>query len=708
MIQHLITDISEDDFNVAVGGQVEIIGWLYQYYNTEPKDRAFKKKKYLESDIPAVTQLFTPDWIVKYMVENSLGRYWVEVLQAKGDARSAKEIASSFGWRYFMPAAEQSTQIVLEDNSKKLASTSIEDITLIDAAMGSGHILIYAFEVFMQIYESEGYSRRDAAKLIVQKNLYGVDIDTRAFQLAYFSLMMKAREANRRFLTLNIRPNVFDIPESGDLTSDDFQVLIQSDDEKKQLDTLLDKFRFGNEYGSLIQFDNDLDWPVVERIAEQNVETGQLSLDTIFLAENQARLREFIAVGKVLTKEFTIGAMNPPYMGSGKMDAVLGKYVKKYFPNSKSDLFAVFMERLRALTIPDGYYAMITQHSWMFLSSFEKLRQVLKNDTLINMAHLGTRAFEEIGGEVVQSTTFVFKHQTNDNYIGTYERLVEFDSQQRKEDAYLDAVKNENVDYLYRTNQANFAKIPGSPIAYWASKSLIHDFEVGTRMDKLVTPKQGLATANNNRFLREWYEVKYQNIKFDAKSLQDAEESRMKWFPYNKGGSYRKWYGNYDYVVNWQDNGKEIRNFTDAKGKVRSRPQNTDYYFREAITWSDITSGHFSIRIRESGSIHDVTGMSAFSSSNSDLISVLGLMNSPVGNYIFKLLNPTIHLQVGNFNNFPIVRTPNRRIVEFVTQLIHLSKIDWNSFENSWSFTRHPLLTHIADDNLSHCRSPVG
>ncbi|NLR10724.1 BREX-1 system adenine-specific DNA-methyltransferase PglX, partial [Lactobacillus sp. ZJLC28-8] len=461
VIQHLITDISEDDFNVAVGGQVEIIGWLYQYYNTEPKDRAFKKKKYLESDIPAVTQLFTPDWIVKYMVENSLGRYWVEVLQAKGDARSAKEIASSFGWRYFMPAAEQSTQIVLEDNSKKLASTSIEDITLIDAAMGSGHILIYAFEVFMQIYESEGYSRRDAAKLIVQKNLYGVDIDTRAFQLAYFSLMMKAREANRRFLTLNIRPNVFDIPESGDLTSDDFQVLIQSDDEKKQLDTLLDKFRFGNEYGSLIQFDNDLDWPVVERIAEQNVETGQLSLDTIFLAENQARLREFIAVGKVLTKEFTIGAMNPPYMGSGKMDAVLGKYVKKYFPNSKSDLFAVFMERLRALTIPDGYYAMITQHSWMFLSSFEKLRQVLKNDTLINMAHLGTRAFEEIGGEVVQSTTFVFKHQTNDNYIGTYERLVEFDSQQRKEDAYLDAVKNENVDYLYRTNQANFAKIPG-------------------------------------------------------------------------------------------------------------------------------------------------------------------------------------------------------------------------------------------------------
>ncbi|WP_395345460.1 BREX-1 system adenine-specific DNA-methyltransferase PglX [Levilactobacillus parabrevis] len=526
VIQHLITDVSEDDFNVAVGGQVEIIGWLYQYYNTEPKDRAFKKKKYLESDIPAVTQLFTPDWIVKYMVENSLGRYWIDVLQAKEDPRSSREIAEDFGWQYFMPEAEQSDQISVQTNADSLSQADIEDVTLIDAAMGSGHILIYAFEVFMQIYEREGYSRRDAAKLIVQKNIYGLDIDTRAFQLAYFSLMMKARGANRRFLTLDIRPNVFDVPESGELTSADFQELLQSEDEAKQLDYLLDQFRYGNEYGSLIQLDKSVDWSMITRISNQELDEGQLSLSSIVLTESQDKLREICAVGKILSRQFTIGAMNPPYMGSGKMDSILGKYVKKHFPNSKSDLFAVFMERLRSLTDTNGYYAMITQHAWMFLSSFEKLRSVLKADTLINMAHLGTRAFEEIGGEVVQSTTFVFKHQTIANYIGTYERLVNFDSQQKKEQAYLAAVKNTDVDYLYRTNQANFAKIPGMPIAYWASANLIHDFEVGTRMDELVDAKVGLQTGDNSKFLRIWYEVDNKKISFRSVNLSESVKSQ--------------------------------------------------------------------------------------------------------------------------------------------------------------------------------------
>ncbi|WP_053083548.1 BREX-1 system adenine-specific DNA-methyltransferase PglX [Levilactobacillus koreensis] len=693
---------------MAVGGQVEIIGWLYQYYNTEPKDQAFKKKKYLESDIPAVTQLFTPDWIVKYMVENSLGRYWIDVLQAKGDPRSDKEIANDFSWSYFMPAAKQVDQVVVQSNSSTLSEESIDNVTLIDAAMGSGHILIYAFEVFMQIYTREGYSQRDAAKLIIQNNLYGLDIDTRAFQLAYFSLMMKARATNRRFLTLNIRPNVFDIPESGNLTSSDFQELLTSESEVKSLDSLLDKFRFGNEYGSLIQFEEKVDWSSIERIAHAEIPTGQLTLNSVVLLENQARLREIVEVGKILSEKFTIGAMNPPYMGSGKMDNMLGAYVKKYFPNSKSDLFAVFMERLRAMTVSHGYYAMITQHAWMFLSSFEKLRHVLKEDTLINMAHLGTRAFEEIGGEVVQSTTFVFKHQTVADYIGTYERLVNFDSQQKKETAYLKSVQNETVDYLYRTNQANFAKIPGMPIAYWASESLIHDFEVGIPMDKVAAPRVGLQTADNNRFLREWYEVEHRRIKFDATSLKDALESGKEWFPYNKGGSYRKWYGNYDYVVNWQDDGHEIRNFKGPNGKVRSRPQNTNYYFREAITWSLITSGGFSMRFRSLGSIHDVSGMSAFSNNEDNLKLVLGIMNSPVGNYLTKILNPTINLQLGNFNSIPIIDQGIGAGIVKIDACINLSKKDWASTETSWDFTHHPLLTHIADDNLSHCRSPVG
>ncbi|WP_261809686.1 BREX-1 system adenine-specific DNA-methyltransferase PglX [Levilactobacillus humaensis] len=698
VIQHLITDVSEDDFNVAVGGQVEIIGWLYQYYNTEPKDQAFKKKKYLESDIPAVTQLFTPDWIVKYMVDNSLGRYWIDVLQAKGDQRSDKEIANDFGWRYFMPAAKQTEQVSIQSDSAGLSTENIEKVTLIDAAMGSGHILIYAFEVFMQIYEREGYSRRDSAKLIIQNNLYGLDIDTRAFQLAYFSLMMKARATNRRFLTLGIRPNVFDIPESEDLTSTDFQELLTNEDEERTLNDVLDKFRFGNEYGSLIQFKEPVNWATIEPIANATVPAGQLSLNSVMLLENQEKLHEIIAVGKILDRKFTIGAMNPPYMGSGKMDSVLGKYVKKQFPNSKADLFAVFMERLRSLTISSGYYAMITQHAWMFLSSFEKLRQTLKEDTLINMAHLGTRAFEEIGGEVVQSTTFVFKHQTILNYIGTYERLVNFDSQQKKESAYLNAVQNDQVDYLYRTNQANFAKIPGMPIAYWASENLLHDFEIGTRMDSIVTPRQGLATASNNRFLREWFEVTYREIKFDARSIEDAKESGKKWFPYNKGGSYRKWYGNYDYVVNWENDGNEIRHFSGPNGKIRSRPQNTGYYFHEAITWPLITSGRFSMRLRLQGSIHDVSGMSAFTNKNSDLKYVLGIMNSKIGNYLTKLLNPTINLQIGNFDAIPVILSSEEKTLLIINNNIERSKDEWDMFEASWDFQRHPLLTHIADD----------
>ncbi|MGX6427997.1 BREX-1 system adenine-specific DNA-methyltransferase PglX [Levilactobacillus yonginensis] len=701
VIQHLITDVSEDDFNVAVGGQVEIIGWLYQYYNTEPKDRAFKKKKYLESDIPAVTQLFTPDWIVKYMVENSLGRYWIQVLQAKGDQRSGREIAAEFSWNYFMAEAQQSESVIVKSSENDLANENIEQITLIDAAMGSGHILIYAFDVFMQIYEQEGYSHRDAAKLIVQHNLFGLDIDTRAFQLAYFSLMMKARETNRRFLTLAIRPNVFDIPDSGRLSSGDYRDLLQSENEKEQLDELLDEFRQGNEYGSLIQPKPSIDWSVIDEIATRKMSTGQLSLNSVLLAENQGKLKEISNVGKVLAKKFTIGAMNPPYMGSGKMDSVLGGYVKKTFPNSKADLFAVFMERLRTLTKEAGYYAMITQHAWMFLSSFEKLRGILKEDTLVNMAHLGTRAFEEIGGEVVQSTTFVFKRETVPDYVGTYERLVGFDSQQKKEHAYLEAVLDPSVDYLYRTNQANFAKIPGMPIAYWASENLVKSFVSNPKLGDILEMKVGLSTGNNLRFLRLWFEVAIENTCFHASSNSEVPIN-VKWIPIDKGGAYRKWYGNNDYIINWEKNGMEIKH---SNATIR----NPKFYFKAAFTWSDVTSGNFALRYREAGSIFTTVGLSAFSKEKRAIVPsyLMGILNSKVGNYYFKLLNPTIHLNISDVANLPVVK-PDASITKNITNNIEISCSDWNSFETSWDFTHYPLLAHIADDNLSHCRSPVG
>jgi len=709
VIQHLITDVSADDFNVAVGGQVEIIGWLYQYYNTEPKDQAFKKKKYLESDIPAVTQLFTPDWIVKYMVENSLGRYWIDVLQAKGDRRSDKEIANDFEWHYFMPAAQQTDQVTVQSNGVSLADEQIEQVTLIDAAMGSGHILIYAFEIFMQIYEREGYSRRDAAKSIIQNNLYGLDIDTRAFQLAYFSLMMKARETNRRFLTLHIRPQVFDIPETGILTSSDFQELLKNEDEAKSLDYLLDKFRYGNEYGSLIQFEKPVDWLLIDRLVNADIPAGQLSLNTILLAENQAKLSEIAAVGKVLSKKFTVGAMNPPYMGSGKMDANLGKYVKRHFPNSKSDLFAVFMERLRAMTCTDGYYAMITQHAWMFLSSFEKLREVLKEDTLINMAHLGTRAFEEIGGEVVQSTTFVFKVHSVPNYIGTYERLVNFDSQQKKQEAYLRAVKDNQVDYLYRTNQANFAKIPGMPIAYWASAKVLRSFS-NVSLGSVGKTRVGMATASNDKFIRKWYEVDQTNISYHSKSRSIAQLTQRKWFPYDKGGEFRKWYGNNSYVVDWGNDGKEIRSFTDGNGKVRSHNYNLDLIFRPGFTWSALTSGNFSARKTSFGHLFGSGGHKGFVE-NDKLNFVLGLLNSTITQYLLQVISQTLNFESGNIAKIPLNVTDSANhnsIDNLVNQNTNNSRWDWDSFETSWDFTRHPLLSHIADDNLSHCRSPVG
>ncbi|WP_420492563.1 MULTISPECIES: BREX-1 system adenine-specific DNA-methyltransferase PglX [Levilactobacillus] len=710
VIQHLITDVSADDFNVAVGGQVEIIGWLYQYYNTEPKDQAFKKKKYLESDIPAVTQLFTPDWIVKYMVENSLGRYWIDVLQAKGDQRSDKEIANDFEWHYFMSAAQQIDQVTVQSNTVALADEQIEQVTLIDAAMGSGHILIYAFEIFMQIYEREGYSRRDAAKSIIQSNLYGLDIDTRAFQLAYFSLMMKARETNRRFLTLHIRPQVFDIPEAGMLTSSDFQGLLETEDEAKSLDYLLDKFRYGNEYGSLIQFEKPVDWLLIDRLVNADIPAGQLSLNTILLAENQAKLGEIAAVGKVLSKKFTLGAMNPPYMGSGKMDANLGKYVKRHFPNSKSDLFAVFMERLRAMTCTDGYYAMITQHAWMFLSSFEKLREVLKEDTLINMAHLGTRAFEEIGGEVVQSTTFVFKVHSVPNYIGTYERLVNFDSQQKKEEAYLRAVQDNQVDYIYRTNQANFTKIPGMPIAYWASNHTFKIFEDSKRLGSFFPAQSGLKTGDNDLFLRRWWEVPINNIGINQSAIE-ARESLSTWFPYNKGGNFRNWYGNRELVVNYKDSGTQIQKNGILTGKSHGF-QGKSHYFNFGITWTALTSSRNSFRFSPTGSIFDSNkGPMIFPDSVEQAHSLLGFFNSPVMNYLIHIINPTLSLQNGDMNRIPLSqhfyeKKSNTNVLS--AQNITNAKLDYDSFEVSWDFTHHPLLTHIADDNLSHCRSPVG
>ncbi|EPC85002.1 hypothetical protein Lpp124_12947, partial [Lacticaseibacillus paracasei subsp. paracasei CNCM I-4649] len=693
VIKDLVDDIKEDDFDVDKGGQVEIIGWLYQYYNTEPKDAAFKKKKYLSSDIPAVTQLFTPDWIVKYLVENSLGRYWIRVLHDRRDKRTSSQIAQSFNWQYFMPEAKQDEVSSRASLSKK----RVEEITFVDPAMGSGHILIYAFDVLLQLYQSEGYSRREAAQNIVERNLFGLDIDRRAFQLTYFAMMMKLRRENRRSFELQLHPNVFEVP-STSLELKDFSGVKDGNTiDSGNLSDLLGRFGAGKELGSLITFESSIfDDKLINKIVSER-EAGQLTFEMSDQVHHQWELRNLIRVGKVLSSQYTISVTNPPYMGSGKMPKTLAKFVRKYYPASKSDLFAVFIERLQHLAKEDGIFAMITQHQWMFLSSFKALRERMSSWPIINMAHLGTRAFEEIGGEVVQTTAFVVQKQKFQGFIGTYERLVGFDSQQKKQQAFLAAVLNPNLNYVYRTKQTNFEKIPGRPVAYWASNKLINDFEIGSPLQTVADPKVGLQTGNNSRFLRQWFEIVDRKI-YLVSHNPEFSRSQFKWFPYTKGGSYRKWYGNYDYVINWEKDGHEIRHYFFPNGKRRSVIRNPDYYFKEAVTWSEITSGSISFRYVPNGFIFDQKGPGLFIKKKTTSLNnrvLLGWANSRSTAYILSLLAPTLDFSVGPVGKTPFLYLPtnkNKEVSSIVGSCISISKEDWNSLETSIFFNYFPLL----------------
>ena len=686
VIRDLVDDIREDDFDVDKGGQVEIIGWLYQYYNTEPKDSAFKKKKYLTSDIPPVTQLFTPDWIVKYLVENSLGRYWIRVLLARGDKRTSAEIAESFGWRYFMPDAKQNDSTP----HPNMAEKRIEDITFVDPAMGSGHILIYAFDVFLQIYQAEGYSRREAAQKIVKANLFGFDIDRRAFQLAYFAMMMKLRRENRRTFDLHLKPNIFEVPTTA-LTPDDFpETMNASKTDKEQLEEFLTKFNKGKELGSLIDFSTDIfKNALINEIIHKQF-TGQLTFDTSNQLAHRHELKSLVRRGMGLSSQYTISVTNPPYMGSGKMPKPLSDFVGKNYPASKSDLFAVFIERLQLMTKQDGFFAMITQHQWMFLSSFKSLRERMINWPIINMAHLGTRAFEEIGGEVVQTTAFIIQKQASSDFTGTYERLVDFDSQTLKEKAYLAAVKDPNLKYVYRTKQTNFEKIPGNPIAYWVPVLFLKNIQQMPKLKDFLLVKEGLKTGNNERFLRFWFEIIFSKIK-----MSDDIPSYSKWFPYSKGGEFRRWFGNNVYVVNWQDNGASIK---DSKKFGFNVSGLSSVKLNEvALTWSNITSGKFSSRFLPTGFIHGNKGPGATCDDIYTIQWILAVINTKPINYYLEVVNPTLTTNVGDVAKIPLVQYKDQKVTTISNLNIKMSRIDWDSFEISWNYLTSPLFLHIAE-----------
>lgn len=678
VIRQMIELIPEEDWKDAV----QIIGWLYQYYNSEKKDEVFAKRnsaKISKENIPAATQLFTPDWIVWYMVENSLGRLWLEG-HPNDDLKSQ--------WKYYLEDAKQpeNVQAQLKNIREKHKDLTPEDLLCIDPCSGSGHVLTYMFDVLVQIYETYGYTTREAVSSIVKNNLYGLDIDKRAAQLAYFSIMMKACQYDRRFLKRGIKPHIYAIAESNHKINDEIIDEFSNGDSKlkEAITTIKDELYDAKEYGSILTV-TPQDWDMLYARLEE------VKGEATMYGEVIENLRPLIQVAQVLSQKYDVVVTNPPYMGSANMNAKLTKLVKKKYPDSKRDLFAVFIERCNQMIKKDSYYAMITQHSWMFLSSFEKLRNKLLEYNIINMAHLGARAFEEIGGEVVQTTTFTVRKSDIKDYNGKYCRLIDATSQEEKEKMFL------NGENCYVTDQNNFAKIPGNPVAYWVSKKLIKDFKDGIPLGKVAGVKVGLQTGDNNKFLRQWYEVDIDNIKFNANSHKDARETSERWYPYNKGGEFRKWYGNNDYVVNWENDGREIRNFKNDKGKLRSRPQNMEFYFKKSVSWSKISAGKIAFRLEDNGFIFDVAGTSFFA--DEDLMYYMaGFCNSNVGLEVAKTLSPTMNYEVGHIASFPIITDKDyvSKVTDIVLKAKDLSKQDWDTYETSWDFKHHPLIREVS------------
>lgn len=693
ILRKLVDEVPEESFDVEKEGQIEVIGWLYQYYNEEKKkevDQKTKKgKKVEQDDIPAKTQLFTPKWIVKYMVENSLGNLWLE-----GHPNENLEEK----WKFLVKREKQEEEIEkkLEKLNENYKEIKLEEIKIIDPCMGSGHILVYAFDVLMDIYLNLGYSNRDAVQSILENNIYGLDIDKRAYQLAYFALMMKAREYYKRIFSKKLELNICYTRESNDINKEIIDFISNGNNKiKEELDLIYNLFLDAREYGSLIEAPKINYDEIKNRLSEiENTDFYNL-FDELKKEEIKNKFYYVIKTSEILSKKYEVVATNPPYMGSSMMDSKLSKYTKKNYPDSKSDMFAVFIEKCNNLTDKDGICSMITMHGWMFLSSYEKLREKMTLIETLNMVHLGTRAFDEIGGEVVQTTVWTQRKNKINNFKGSYIRLVDFPGEENKRNKFLEIVRNKDKKYYFRTTKENFEKIPGMPIGYWASENLLEDFGKGTRTSELVEPRVGLQTGKNELFLRQWYEVKEGKISYNTESINETENNKYKWYPSNKGGEKRQWYGNYDYIVNWGNNGYEMRNFKKQNSRPENQePKNTKYYFREAITYSDITSGGFAIRYREKGSIHDVKGMSAFSTDNIKLKYILGIMGTKISDYVFKILNPTISLQIGNFSDFPVIENEQikPKVISIVDDCIKISKYDWNTFETAWDFKVSPLV----------------
>lgn len=696
VVRMLVDSIDENNFNVETEGQVEIIGWMYQYYNTELKDDTFaklkKNVKITKERIPAATQLFTPDWIVRYMVENSVGRVWIEHLRAVDASLNEQEIAEEYGWKYYLPEAKQEDSVAekLVEIRKDYAGLEPKDITCIDPCMGSGHILVYMFEVLMDIYQSEGFSERDAVFSILENNIRGLDIDKRAYQLSYFALMMKAREYNRTFFRGKqddegnrrfVEPMVLAIEESNTINLGQLKYFganlneIEKNNAINQMQGLLEALRDAKEYGSILAVDN-YDWELLLEFADSENTDGQISFDTLGIELTQSQMKRLICQGRIMSNKYCVVSTNPPYMGIANGNAKLNAFVKKNYPDSKADLFAVFIERCGQMMKENGYQAMITQHAWMFLSSFEKLRSKLQMTDTVNMAHLGARAFEEIGGEVVQTTSFVMRKSHIAEYRGTYCRLIEPTTQKGKEEMYLAGEKR------YTAAQDNFTKIPGSPVAYWVSESIFSLFDYSEAFENYGVLKVGISTADNNRFVRLWHEVDAKNIHFPT--IQPINNSIKKWFPFNNGGQTRRWYGNNFEVVNWENDGAEIV----ATGRASIR--NKKYYLKRGATWTDISTGKIGVRFFNYGFLFSTVGLCLFSERYCKYL--VALLNSPISVEVLNILCPTLHFNIGDIAKMPVIVKYEDKVKRFVDKCEYEARNDWDAFETSWDFAQHPLV----------------
>lgn len=650
---------------------IQVIGWLYQYYNTELKNETFellkKNVKITKERIGAATQLFTPEWIVRYMVENSLGRLWLE---------GHDDPALRRRWRYYMDEAEQEPQVAAQLAQIRAQESRIqpEEIRLLDPCMGSGHILVYAFDVLMEIYRTQGYTDRDAVSAIIENNLYGLDIDDRAAQLAYFALMMKACEHDRRFLRRGVQPHVCAVAEWNGNPNDS---PAWSDGQRRAARMLRETFKDAKEYGSILSIPKPLA-DALDALGE-NPFGGETALGVD--AENLQRLA---AQAKIMARKYDVVVTNPPYMGSSGMGARLAEFVKKQYPDSKSDLFAVFMERGLDWVKESGYTSMITMESWMFLSSFENLRKKVLNQTdittMVHMPYLG-KGGTSLGINFGTAATVLCKQHIR-GYIGTFDRISYYETD---DDGVPFTFPVEN-EYYKKAKVDNFEKIPGAPVAYWVSEKIFHIYQNYPILDSFAEVKHGLTTGKNELFVRAWTEVEREKIDTTLTDRSQITSKSRRYVPYNKGGEYRLWYGNADYVLWYDLNGqKQMAQFSGH------RHDGKDMYFHEGITWSFISSSNFGVRYTPSGFAFDVAGSSMFFD-NEYLMYVCGLLCSRIGSQFMSIQNPTLAFQVGNLKDIPIVINQKETVEDVVKKNIAMSKNDWDSFETSWDFKKHPLI----------------